>query len=104
MLHVSPLRYIAGVKTAAIPAVRVEPALRDQLQQVLRAGESVSSFVEHCVREAVERRYEDAAFVARGLASIDAAKRSRQLVPAAAVMDRLQARLDSAQRKPRRSR
>ena len=92
------------MKTAAIPAVRVEPALRDQLPQVLRGGETKSSFAEHCVREAVDRRNEDAAFVARGLASIDATKRSSQLVPAAAVMDRLQARLDSAQRKPRRSR
>ena len=85
-------------KTTTIPLVRVEPALRENLDRVLRDGETVSSFVEHCVREAIDRRYEDAAFVARGLALIDAAKRSGDLRPAAEVIGRLQARLDKARR------
>jgi hypothetical protein len=86
------------MKTTAIPAVRVEPALRDQMQQVLRDGETLSSFVEHCVREAVDRRYEDAVFVSRGLASIEAAKRSGDLRPVGEVMGRLKQRLETARR------
>ena len=46
------------MKTATIPPLRVEPALRDAAQDVLRPDESLSSFVESSVREAVERRDE----------------------------------------------
>jgi hypothetical protein len=93
------ISYDARMKTSSIPAVRVEAELREQLEQVLHEGESLSSFVEASVRESVRRRVEQAEFVARGLASLEAAKRSGHYVPAEQVMARLQERLDQARRK-----
>ena len=84
------------MKSSTIPAVRVEPELREQLEQVLQEGETLSSFVETSVRETVRRRIEQAEFVARGIASLDAAKRTGQLVDADVVVAKLQARLDKA--------
>ena len=90
------------MKTSSIPSIRVEPKLRDQLEQVLEDGESLSAFVEASVRETVRRRLDQAEFVARGLASIEAAKRSGRYVGATAVVTKLQARLDKARTQARR--
>lgn len=90
------------MKSSTIPAVRVEPELREQLEQVLQEGETLSSFVETSVRETVRRRIEQAEFVARGIASFDAAKRTGQFVDADVVVTKLQARLDKARTKVRR--
>ncbi len=84
------------MKTSTIPSVRVEPELRDQLERVLQDGESLSAFVEASVRDTVQRRLAQAEFIARGLASIESAKRSGRYVKAAAVVNKLQARLDKA--------
>ena len=84
------------MKSSTIPAVRVEPELREQLEQVLQKGETLSSFVETSVRETVRRRIEQAEFVARGMASLDATKRTGLLVDAEVVVAKLQARLDKA--------
>jgi predicted transcriptional regulator len=90
------MNYIDFMKTSTIPAVRVEPELREQLEQVLQEGETLSSFVETSVRETVRRRIEQAEFVARGLASLDAAKQNGRFVKADDVLAKLQARLDAA--------
>jgi predicted transcriptional regulator len=90
------------MKTSTIPSVRVEPELRKQLENVLQAGETLSSFVETSVRETVQRRMEQAEFVKRGMTSLEAARRSREYVVANAVVAKLQARLDRAKSKPRR--
>ena len=45
-----------SMKSAALPSVRIEPALRAELEAVLGKGESLSSFVESSVRRAVEHR------------------------------------------------
>lgn len=90
------------MKTSSIPAVRVEPELREQLERVLQEGETLSSFVETSVRETVRRRVEQAEFVARGIASLDAAKRTGRFVGADTVFSKLQTRLDQARRKVRR--
>lgn len=84
------------MKNSTIPAVRVESALRKQLEAALQDGESLSAFVETSVREMVRRRLDQAEFVARGLASLEAAKRSGRTVAAAAVVGKLQRRLDKA--------
>jgi predicted transcriptional regulator len=90
------------MKTSTIPSVRVEPELRKQLEKVLQAGETLSSFVETSVRETVRRRMEQAEFVKRGVASLELARRSGEYVEAEAVVAKLQARLDRAKSKPRR--
>jgi hypothetical protein len=68
------------MKTATIPSLRVEPALRTAAEEVLRDGESLSGFVEYAVRAQIQQRQEQAAFVARGLASRDRAKVTGVLV------------------------
>ena len=44
------------MKTAAIPAVRVPPELRQAAEDLLQAGETLSGFVEEAVRRNVEFR------------------------------------------------
>jgi hypothetical protein len=96
------LRYTGTMKTSTIPSVRIEPELREQLERVLQEGETLSSFVESSVRETVRRRVEQAEFVARGIASLEQAKRTGRYIDAAAVVAKLQARLDKARSKRRR--
>lgn len=86
------------MKTAAIPSVRVEPELRDQLESLLGEGESLSGFVEQAVRAAVQQRRHQAEFIARGLRSRDEAAQSGNHVDADVVVERLQRKLDSARR------
>jgi len=53
------------MKTAAIPAVRVSPELRQAAEEVLQSGETLSGFVEDAVRRNVEFRYAQKAFIER---------------------------------------
>ena len=89
------------MKTATIPAVRVEPALREELEALLREGESLSEFVEASVRSAIQRRRGQDEFIARGLASLEEARQTQGYVEADVVLTRLQARLDLAQAQAR---
>lgn len=82
------------MKTAAIPAVRVPPELRQAAEEVLEAGETLSGFVEEAVRRNVEFRQAQKAFVERGLASAAAARTSGKYVSAAAVLGKLSRRLE----------
>lgn len=90
------------MKSAAIPSVRVEPELRDQIERVLGDGESVSAFVETAVREGVQRRLDQAEFVNRGLASLASARESGQSIDTDAALRRLESRLDQARALKRR--
>lgn len=65
------------MKTATIPALRVEPKLRQAAESVLAENETLSSFVEESLRANIERRLHHEAFIARGLASRDEAKRTQ---------------------------
>lgn len=87
------------MKTAAIPAVRVSPELRQAAEELLAEGETLSGFVEDAVRRNVEYRQAQAAFVTRGLASRDAARASGRYVKASTVLGKLKRRLTSAQKK-----
>jgi predicted transcriptional regulator len=87
------------LKTAAIPAVRVPPELRQAAEELLADGETLSGFVEDAVRRNVEYRRAQVAFVERGLASRDAARASGRYVTAAAVRGKLDRRLKSARKK-----
>jgi len=84
------------MKSSSLPSVRVEPGLREQLEQVLAEGESLSAFVETSVRDSVKRRLDQAAFVQRGIVSLDAARASGITVSALAVVQRLEERLATA--------
>ena len=86
------------MKTASLPSLRVDPALREAAESVLQEGETLSSFVEQSVRAQVERRRQQEAFIARGLASRDRAADHDRYVEAADVLDSLAQRLEEARR------
>jgi predicted transcriptional regulator len=89
------------MKTATIPQVRVEPALRAELDAVLGENETLSEFVESAVRRAVEYRRVQAAFLDRGEQAWLEFQRTGQAVEADAVLAKLQGRLDQRRRKLR---
>lgn len=92
---------LIGMKTATIPSVRVEPELRAEVESLLDEGETVSEFVEASVRAAVLRRRNQAEFIARGMRSLDDARRTGDYVDAESVVEALQRKLDAARaRKP----
>lgn len=86
------------MKSATIPSLRVDPRLRTAAEDVLEEGETLSSFVEQSIREGVQRRQAQREFIARGLRSRDAARRSQQYVPARKVLARLEGMLERAKR------
>jgi len=77
------------MKTATIPALRVEPQLREAAQSVLANGETLSSFVEESLRSNIERRLYSQAFIARGIASCGEAKATQEYYSADSVMAEL---------------
>jgi len=83
------------MKTATFPAVRVNPELRQAAEEILQEGETLSSFVEQSIRENVERRQFQQAFIARGLRSRDEARQTGRYVSADAVIGRLEKMLAS---------
>lgn len=84
------------MKSATIPAVRVEPELRDQLESVLAEGESLSAFVEASIRESVQRRRTQAEFLARGMAALARVRDGEPTISAADMIAKLEAKLAAA--------
>ena len=83
------------MKTATMPALRVQPELRQAAEEMLQPGETLSGFVEESLRRNVERRQAQQAFLARGLALRDAARKSGKYVSADAVLTKLAAKIES---------
>ena len=77
------------MKTATIPALRVEPKLREAAESVLAANETLSSFVEESLRANIEKRLHQQAFIARGLTARDEAKASQEYYSAQSVLGEL---------------
>jgi predicted transcriptional regulator len=92
------------MKSATFPSIRVEPELRDAAENVLSEGESLSGFVEQSIREGIERRRNRSEFIARGLASREAAQRTGDYLPASEVLKNLGRRLDVLRDKKRKPR
>ncbi|MBX3644893.1 MAG: hypothetical protein KF720_17685 [Rubrivivax sp.] len=90
------------MKSAVIPQVRVEPELRAELESVLREGETLTSFVETTVRNAIAFRRVQTEFHARAQAASEAYHQTGVSVPVETVLARLQARLDARRKKLRR--
>lgn len=89
------------MKTATLPSLRVEPALREAAEGVLQEGETLSSLIETAVRETVERRRTRAEFIARGLASRDEARRTGVYFSAPSVHAELRTMLATARKRVR---
>ena len=84
------------MKTATIPTVRIDPALRQDIEQALAAGETLASLVKTAVHIKEIKHRHQAQFVCRGLAAIDHAVALRDGLAAAAVVDRLSSKLAAA--------
>ena len=89
------------MKTASMPSLRVDPALREAAESVLHEGESLSSFMEQSLRDEVTRRQLQREFLARGLASREEARRTGEYFEADTVHAELRGMLAKA-RKARR--
>lgn len=87
------------MKSATIPALRVEPELRQAAEEILRPGETLSAFVEEAVRRNVALRRSQQEFIARGLTSLNAAQESGEYVSAEKVLSKLSAKLEEARNK-----
>ena len=87
------------MKTATLPSLRVEPALRDAAESVLQEGETLSSFVETAVREQVELRRQREAFIARGLTALEDARKANDCLTPAQSLARLDAMLKRKKRR-----
>ena len=86
------------MKTATLPSLRVEPALREAAESVLQEGETLSAFVEQSVRAMVQQRQQQEAFIARGLRARDDARRSGRYTPAEEVLRGLESKLAKARK------
>ena len=84
------------MKTATLPPIRVAPDFRHELEGVLEQGESLSQFVENAVRTTVAKRKNQAEFMRRGIAAIQATQREGGGIPATVVIAKLDAKLAAA--------
>ncbi len=78
------------------PPIRVAPDVRLELEGVLEQGESLSQFVENAVRTTVAKRKNQAEFMRRGIAAIEATQRDGNGIPAERVLAKLEAKLEAA--------
>ena len=92
------------MKSATIPAVRVEPELRAEIESILNEGETLSEFVEKSVREQARRRRNEAEFVARGIQALENSRMAGDFVDSKAMLDRLDAKLNAAKNNRERER
>ncbi|ALX14088.1 prevent-host-death protein [Burkholderia cepacia JBK9] len=84
------------MKTATMPALRVDPQLREAAESVLEENETLSAFMESALRDGIARRRLQREFVTRGLASRDEARRTGEYVDAADVQAELEGMLKAA--------
>lgn len=73
--------------------------MRQELESVLKPGETLTDFVESTVRNAIAFRRVQTDFHARAQAASAAYHQTGATVPVDAVLDRLQAKLDSRRKK-----
>jgi len=90
------------MKTATMPALRVQPELRQAAEEILRPGETLSAFVEDSLRRNVAFRRTQQEFIARGLASRDEAKRTGEYFSSEEVFAELDTIISSAKNKGRK--
>lgn len=87
------------MKTTTIPPLRVPPDLRKKAESVLEKGESLSAFMLEALTRSVEHRKMRQEFIARGMASAAAARKSGKYVAADRVIGKLERRLARAKRR-----
>lgn len=87
------------MKTATLPPVRVEPALRSDAEAVLDEGESLSDFVATCVRDGITWRRTQDAFLARARDAVERSERENNGITPQEVLRRMDDRLAAAHKR-----
>ena len=87
------------MKTARFPSVRVDPALRSEIESLLKEGETLSAFVVASVRVQVRKRQLQDEFIKRGLASLEESRRTGIYYTADEVVGGLRQMLSEAKSK-----
>lgn len=87
------------MKSATLPPVRIEPDFRDEVEQALQPGETLTSLVEAAVRAEVTRRKNQSEFVRRGLAAIARSEAAGDWVAAEDVIAKLEAKVAAARQR-----
>jgi hypothetical protein len=90
------------MKSSQLPPVRVEPAVREEIESVLREGESLSQFVEAAALQAARVRRAQEAFLARGRSSLAKAIRTGEFHAAEEAVDAMATRLEARMRQHRK--
>lgn len=83
-----------SIKSSQLPPVRVEAEVRAEIEGALREGESLSEFVKTAALNAARQRQAQAAFLARGRASLAQAVHSGEFHALEPALQAMQARLD----------
>lgn len=91
------------MKTATLPALRVDPKLREAAERALRPDETLSRLMETALESYIAQREAEEDFLARGLHSAQAARAQNQYVNAATVVAKLEKKLAAAKRKAKPS-
>ena len=91
------------MKTATLPALRVDPKLRDAAERALRPDETLSRLMETALESYIAQREAEDDFLARGLRSAQEARAQNQYVSAAAVVAKLEKKLAAAKKKAKPS-
>lgn len=81
------------LKNAQLPPVRVTPDVRQQIENVLLEGESLSQFVERAAVDAARRRQAQQEFIARGRASLARARETGELHDADQALEAMRSRM-----------
>lgn len=83
------------MKSATLPAIRVEPGIRREMESVLNEGETLSAFIESAARREAHYRKHHAEFLARGRASMGEARVTGRTVPVKSVIAELDKMIDA---------
>ena len=92
------------MKSSQLPPVRVELAVREEIESSLREGESLSQFIETAALEAARARKSQQEFLARGRASLAQAQRDGEFYAASDVLGGMRSRLEARMASVKRSR
>ncbi|MDD2685680.1 MAG: prevent-host-death protein [Gallionella sp.] len=90
------------MKTATMPALRVQPELRQAAEEILRPGETISAFEEESLRRNVAFRRTQQEFIARGLASRDETKKTGVYFSSEETLTELDTIITSAKKQARK--
>jgi len=84
------------MKTATLPALRVSPKLRSEVESVLLEGETISSFIKSSIKANISLRLSQQAFIERGVQARTEAIKSQVYFSSDAVIKDLNVILQKA--------